>query len=346
MPDAHDFRRAVLPTATALALGAAGGWMLEALGVPGGWLAGSALATAAAALGGLPVGMPVPLRNVTYVVLGLSMGAGVTPDTLARLADWPISIALLLLTVVAVTAAVQFFLVRIAGWDAESAFFGALPGALSYVVAAAASRGVDVRRVAISQSVRLLFLIAILPVAIGHGQHAPAREVAAVAVAPLLLLVAAAAVTGWVMDRLRMPAGLLGGAFLASAVLHATGIVTQSLPGTVAIAAFVVLGAFVGSRFASIRWADFLRLLLSSLGALAVGLAVSVAGAAAAAWATGIALPQILIAFAPGGLDAMIALAYLLRIDPAFVAIHQLIRFAAIAIALPFVVPLIARRAP
>lgn len=331
-------RRRTGELAVAIALGTLGGAGFEAIGLPGGWLAGAALFVAAGAILGAPVSLPPPLLSVTFVALGVSMGAGVTPEAVARLADWPLSIAILVVTVVAVTAAVQLFLIRVAGWDRDSALFGALPGALSYVIAAAASHGIEVRRVAISQSVRVLFLIAILPIAVGQGQQPVPPATGPIEPGPIVLLVGASAAAGWLMQRLRMPAGLLTGAFFVSAALHGSGIVAQALPMPVTTAAFILLGTFVGTRFRGVTPGDFMRLLASSLGALAVGLSVSVAGAAAAVWATGLGWPQVLLAFAPGGLDAMIGLAYLLHADPAFVAVHQLIRFGVIAMALPFAV--------
>jgi hypothetical protein len=40
---------------------------------------------AAAALAGLPVDLPAPVRNAAFVLLGVSMGTSVTPETLEQL---------------------------------------------------------------------------------------------------------------------------------------------------------------------------------------------------------------------------------------------------------------------
>ena len=63
-------------------LGAAGGGLFAWLGLPAAWLAGAMAATAVAALAGLPVAMPAPVRNTAFVLLGVSMGASVTPETI------------------------------------------------------------------------------------------------------------------------------------------------------------------------------------------------------------------------------------------------------------------------
>jgi uncharacterized protein len=67
------------------ALGAAGGALFAWLGLPAAWLAGSMTAVAAAALAGLPVDLPAPVRNAAFVLLGVSMGTSVTPETMEQL---------------------------------------------------------------------------------------------------------------------------------------------------------------------------------------------------------------------------------------------------------------------
>lgn len=349
--DAPDSRRRSSPPAwirplppllrrslVTLALAALGGAACYALDLPAAWLAGSAILVAGASIAGVSTGLPGWLRNVTFVVLGVSMGAGVTPQTVGRIGEWPVSLAVLLVTVAAVTASVALFLRHWHGWDRDSALLAALPGALSYVVAAASQRGADVRKVATSQSIRLMFLVAVLPIVIGHGEPgAAAARAPVVDLAELALLLAVGAAAGWAAERLRVPAGLLTGAFGVSAVLHGSGLVAAVLPQWLSVPAFTVLGAFVGTRFAGADLGMLVRLAWSSVGALAIGLVVAVAGALVAVWATGQPLGDALLAFAPGGIEAMTGLALLLHADPAFVAIHQLARFIAIALTLPLV---------
>jgi uncharacterized membrane protein AbrB (regulator of aidB expression) len=45
----------------------------------------------------------------------------------------------------------------------------------------------------------------------------------------------------------------------------------------------------------------------------------------------------VIVAFAPGGLEAMTILAFVIGLDPAFVGAHHLARFLLIAMLLPFV---------
>ncbi|MBL4557074.1 MAG: AbrB family transcriptional regulator [Rhodobacteraceae bacterium] len=98
-------------------------------------------------------------------------------------------------------------------------------------------------------------------------------------------------------------------------------------------------GALIGTRF---RGTD-LALLRSSL---LTGVAVTaLMGALAAAFAFALA-PLIdlspallLIAFAPGGLEAMIAMSVQLGLDPAFVTAHHVFRLLFLTALIPAMIP-------
>lgn len=333
LPPAVDaFRTALL----SLAIAAGGGGLAHLAGLPAAWLAGSTIAVSAAAIAGVRVGLPGRLRDVVFVVLGVSMGTGVTPESLERAIHWPISLAVLAVFIAAVIGAGFLYFRRVSGWDRESAFFAAIPGALSYVLALAVTSRADIPKVATAQSIRVFALVAVLPMAIGGLQDVVPPVLPPVGgPAEILALVAGCALAGLLAARLKVPAGLLTGAFFASAAAHGSGLVSTGLPPWLTIAAFVALGVVVGARFLGTTPRLLLVLAGASLGGLAVSLAVSVLAALAVVALTEATLGQALLAYAPGGLEAMIALSLLLGIDPAYVATHQLARFVLIALTLP-----------
>ena len=49
----------------------------------------------------------------------------------------------------------------------------------------------------------------------------------------------------------------------------------------------------------------------------------------------GLPFGQVLLAFAPGGLEAMTIMAFALDLDPAYVGAHHLIRFLGLGLLLP-----------
>jgi membrane AbrB-like protein len=149
-----------------LAIAVAGGAVFHLAGLPAAWLSGAMILVAAATLAGVPTVMPNKFRDGLFVLLGISMGAGVQPEVVERVSEWPLSMAMLLLVVVGVTIAGYCVLRYAAHWPKETAFFGAIPGTLAYVIALASERRADLPRIASTQSVRLFFLIALLPFAV------------------------------------------------------------------------------------------------------------------------------------------------------------------------------------
>jgi membrane AbrB-like protein len=329
-----------------LAMAAAGAGGAAALNLPAAYLTGGMIAVTAASLAGFDTRLPRRLLEATLVLIGLILGAGVTPELIGRAGSWPLSLAILAASVAVVQAAAQVFYVRVGGWDRDTAFFASLPGALSYVLAIAAETKADMAKVVIGQSIRLFLLVATLPAIIETIDKETAAPVAPPMAAPadLILLVAASAAAALLFQRLRFPGALLAGSLAASAALHGSGAVTGSLPYPVMIACFVVLGAFVGSRFAGTDIWLLRRTALVSLGAFIVATAIAGLFALAVAALTGTDLPQVFLAYAPGGLDTMTTLAIALHMDSAFVAAHQLARFILIAVTAPVVARWMLRR--
>lgn len=333
--------------AVVLAIGALGGFVLDRLGMPAAWLSGAMVSTGIAALLGLNAPVPNRLRDAVFVVLGVSMGAGVTPDVVGRLSAWPVSLAGLAVTVAAVTAGTYLFLRRIAGWDPASAYFGAIPGALSMTLATAELSRADLRKVSLSQTIRLFMLVVVLPVVIGNVEGTTGAGITSVVIddpVAFALLGAAGLLGSAIAARLGIPAGVLIGAFIASSLLHLFDVVHGVLPDAVQIPAFVCLGSFLGLRFAGTSLRAVIGTIAVGVGAFAVALAIAAFGSVLVAVATGLAMGQVLVAFAPGGLEAMVILAFLLGVDPAFVAAHHLARFLAMTIAVPFIARLVLGR--
>jgi membrane AbrB-like protein len=131
-----------------------------------------------------------------------------------------------------------------------------------------------------------------------------------------------------------------------SAILHAGGFVTALLPDYVLIPAFIALGASVGARFAGSDLATLKHFLFASLGAFVVASGVALVFALLAAALSGEGVGKVIVAFAPGGVEAMSALAFVIGLDPAFVAAHHIVRFLLIGLLLPFAARLLFGPAP
>lgn len=333
-----------------LVIAACGGAVFNQLGLPAAWLSGAMVFVAVATLAGAPTLLPNRLRDVLFIAIGISMGAGVRPDVVERIGEWPISMVLLAVVVVCVTLAGYVVLHFGAKWSRETAYFGAIPGALSYVIALATDRGADLPRIASSQSLRLFVLVAILPFAVvssSGGIDDGAGMPLASSLPEILIGVPLCLVASWLAVKLRVPGGWMTGAFFMSAGLNASGLLTLVLPQFVVLPCFVMMGAMIGCRFANMSLRQFLSVLGASLAAFCAAFLTSIAGALLVSNLVDIPFGQALLAYAPGGLEVMTLLAFMLDLDPAFVAAHQIARFAGMVLLLPFVTGLVlGRRQP
>jgi membrane AbrB-like protein len=253
---------------------------------------------------------------------------------------------------VAVTVAAAAYLHYWHGWDPLAALFASAPGALSQSLALAVEADSDVRSIAMVQAVRILVLTVGLPIgfaAFGVSGVAPVRGTPASlaslsSLVELGVLVAAAIGFAALFYRLRIPGGLIVGSMTASGILHGIGAIRVGLPQAPAIASFVVLGAIIGVRFVGADVWLLRRLAVVGTGALAVGMAVAGIFAVATATLLSLRIADVVIAYAPGGLEAMTILAFALNLDPVYVGVHQTARFIVISLFVPVAVHILGRR--
>ena len=111
-----------------LLIGGIGGLALNAARFPAGWLAGAMLFTAVAALLGRPISVPQPLARAFFIILGISIGGVVTPETVKGMATWPFSLFMVCVATGAATLGTVTYLSRVHGWNTITAIFAGVPG--------------------------------------------------------------------------------------------------------------------------------------------------------------------------------------------------------------------------
>lgn len=318
------------------ALGAA---VTYGLGFPAPFLTGPAMAVTLAGLAGLrTAALPQRARDAVFVILGLTIGQGVTPEVLDAVRAWPVTLAALGASLFAIIFVTRAALVRFWSMDATTAFLSSSPGHLSYVLGLTEGVKADLKTVSIVQSIRVLALTLIVPVAVTVTGQIPEKATAGppeTAAAPLIAMILVAGIAGYLLNRLKLPAAYLIGGMLVSVVAHVSGLVTGVMSFWLAAAAFIALGGLIGSRFSGVTWPELQRAFSAGIMVTALGVILAGAFALAAHWITGIDLMVILIAFAPGGLETMAAMAVILGIDPTFVATHHVARLLMLTTIVP-----------
>src|SRR6476619_2115764 len=222
--------------AETMAFGAVGAATLGLAGMPAGWLSGAIVGVSAAALSGRPMYVPPPIARAVYVILGISLGSSVTPDTVATLVTWPVSMLALTVAMVAITCSVMAYLKFVHGWPTLDALFASAPGALAQAMALAQDTGANVRAIALVQTVRLFILAVALPLifaAFGvmglpppRGGNLPMVQL----ILELLVIILVSSGAALLAFRFNLPGGLILGSMVASGILHGTGLVHAFLP--------------------------------------------------------------------------------------------------------------------
>jgi len=325
--------RALLDTGETLLIALAGGIIFTFFGFPAGLVSGSVLAVATAALLGRPTKVPLTLARVCYVIVGMLLGAVVTPQTVKGFTTWPASVALLMVAAVCMMVATTVYLRVVHRWDRLSALMGSSPGSMVQVIALSTELGADLRAIAIVQTVRVLLLTIGIPGGLAlFGLVAPAVPLArgpagGSSLAELAVVIAVSTATALAMARLRFPGGLLFGAMAGSGVLHGTGLVQAVLPWWIGSASVLVLGAVVGSRFANTPPRLIVGYIGAALGSFAISLSIATVFALIVTHFFPFSIANVVVAFSPGAQDTMMVLALALHLDPVFVGAHHIARF-------------------
>ncbi|WP_432522577.1 AbrB family transcriptional regulator [Kineococcus sp. SYSU DK006] len=147
------------------ACAAAGPWLGRRAHLPAASLLGPLLLAAAASLGGLTggAGVPAPVQEVAYALVGLQVGLRFTPRSLVAVARvLPAALALIVVGVLG-SAGLGVLLSAVTGLPALDTYLATTPGGLYAVLAAAVGAGADATFVLSVQVLRLLVMLLAAP---------------------------------------------------------------------------------------------------------------------------------------------------------------------------------------
>ena len=339
--------------ALALLLGTLGGWAASALDLPLPWMIGAMTATTVAAVAGAPIAMAQPLRTVMVAVLGVMLGSGFTPEILARLDEWIVSLLSLFAYIALAGGAGLLYFRRVCGYDPITAYFSAMPGGLSEMIVVGGEMGGDARRISLAHASRLLLVVLTIPFAFRWLEEfepgsRPAAGLPIASIPPVDLgILALCGLVGFALARaVKVPAAAVVGPMLVSAVVHLAGWTDAAPPVELVSAAQVAVGAAIGARFAGTELRLVLQTLVQSFGATAILVAVTLLFAGGLSLALDLDPRALVLAFAPGGLAEMSLIAIALGADAAFVATHHIVRIVLIVVLAPAAFRLMGWRRP
>lgn len=321
-------------------IGGLGALVAFMLGLPAPFLCGPALAVTAAGLAGLRLSVPKSLRNATFVVVGISMGTSVTPDVIDAAKTWPLSFLAVLVTVVILLYVAYWILHHGFGYDRNTAMLAASPGHLSYIISLTAETKSDLASVSVIQSVRVLALTLAVPLLVEYLDLVSIEPIVLISPMPPLVLgltILGSLAVGWVFMRLRFPAALLLGGVAVSIGIHITGVTSGGVPSWLSQPTYIVLGSLIGTRFSRASLREMRKAFLAGgVVTVAVVLLASIV-AVLISRLIGVPLNAVMIAFAPGGLETMAAMAVMMHADAAYVGSHHVLRLLFLSVLMPWV---------
>lgn len=332
-------RPSLFVTGQTLLVGGIGAGIASMIGAPIAVLTGPAVLVALAALAGLRTGIDASVRDVTFLLIGVGIGSGVDTNATDAMLRWPLAFAVLGVMLWATLWICARVLERGFGLPRRSAYLAAAPGHLSFVFSLSSALELDTTRIVVIQSVRLLALTLSVPViAIAFGyeltdQIMPAG--APIALKHLGLLLIAGLIIGYIFDRIGLPAALLIGGMTASSLGHSTGVTPGVLAPWLTFLGLMTVGTLIGARFDGITKNALLNSLAAGLTATAITTAMAVAAALTVAYTLRLDPTHVLIAFAPGGLETMIAMGVVLGANPGFVAACHVARLLFLTVLIP-----------
>lgn len=324
-----------------LSIAALGGGAFYLLHFPLPWMLGAMAATACGSLLKLKLGVPAKLRNPTMIVLGLMLGTGFTPEVPGRLLEWwPGLLALSVYMSGAIWVGALWYSRKL-GCDAPTAYYAAVPGGLSEMVAMAMAEKGDEGLVSILHTLRVMVVAALVPWGIRFSQGLPltgtpgSASILDLSIPDAGFLALGAGLGAILGKLLRLPAYLLVGPMLASAVISMVGLTGAHPPSELIVITQVVLGGAVGARLASVEMDVIKRGLWASL-VLTVPMVIV---AAILAWGiselAGFDHFAMLLSLMPGGLGEMTLIALAMNIDVPFVVTHHMMRMTLVMLAAP-----------
>lgn len=335
--------------AVTVLIGAAGVAAFWALGLPLPFLFGPMIASLAAALAGVRLMGMGEVSVAARSVLGVAIGASVTPALMVELPSMLASVAIIPVYIAVIGLVGVPFFRRFCGFDPVTAFYAAMPGGAADMTIFGAEAGANVRQVSLIHVTRLLVIMIVAPLVLAgiYGielTHPIGQPAVDIPVAELAVMIGAGLV-GW---KTAEGVGLFGAAILgpliAAAVLSLLGILHMRPPREALLAAQFLIGVGIGVSYVGVTLRELRETVAG--GAVFVLILAVIAGAVTEfVTLTGLAPPvEGFLAFMPGGQAEMSMLALIAGADLSFVVVHHIARIVIVLIGAPIVFRLVRRR--
>ena len=313
----------------------------------------------AALLVGLAVALLLPRSRTTIprrwfiaaqATLGVMLGTFIESSSLSSLADDWLPVAVVSVGTLVLSVAAGLVLTRTTEADAPTATLGMVAGGASGIVAMADELGADARLVAFMQYLRVLVVVLSIPIVVAVGFPAagggggPDDGPLLAGLTDWLLTAGVAFFGAWAGRLTKLPAATLLGPLLLAGAITLAWPDALDVPPLAREVAFALIGLEVGLRFTVDTLRTMGRLLAPVVVAILALMAGSFVFALGLTATTSASLLEAYLATTPGGLYAVLAVAFGAGADTTFVVAVQTLRLLSLVILAPFVVRWVVRR--
>ena len=329
--------RVVAQTAALAGLGVAA---FSFVNLPLPWLLGPLFACLVAALLGIPMAGIKSVNEGMRSILGVAVGATLTPAVLATVPQmWPTLLAVPLMVLCIGAVGVPYF-TRVWGYDWPTAYYSAMPGGLQDMLVFGEEAGGNVRAMSLIHATRVMVIVVALPFLLkliwdANLDNPPGAPLVSVPVTDLALMIGAAA-TGWgVATRVGMFGASILGPLIATTLLASTGVLGSRPPAEAIWAAQFFIGMTVGVKYAGITMTEVRRDLAAGAGYCGILILLTIVFVEVI-YTAGLAPGrETLLSFAPGGQAELVVIALIVGADAAFVVAHHTLRLFIVILGAP-----------
>ena len=326
-----------------------GALLFLSLGLPLPWLFGPLFACLLTALLGAQLETYKPLSEGMRTILGVAVGATVTPAFFMSLPSFAPTLMMVPILTIAIGICGVYYFKKLLNYDFPTAYYASMPGGLQDMIAFGEEAGANVRAISLIHATRVLIIIITLPMLFTHIWAADlmvppgvaAREVGAVQIA----ILGFCGIVGWQVAK---GIGIFGASILGPLILTGfasmAGIVTMRPPAEAIWAAQYFIAIGIGVKYVGITVNEIRRDILAGLGFafvlfLLTGIAIEIALVF-----SNTPVIETLLALTPGGQAELVVLTLIVGADMTFVVAHHLLRLFFVILGAPVVAMLFPKR--
>jgi membrane AbrB-like protein len=317
----------VLRMGLAYGVAVAFGYGAALVKMPLAWVLGPLIATALITLAGFKLPAPPVLRRGAQLVIGCTIGLSITSAVVLGLIEWfPLMIATALASVF-VSASLSPVLAQLGRIDLKTAFFATMPGGLSEMGNIGASMGAQMPPIAVLHALRVAVVVLLIPpLMVAQGLYQSPVPMPDLPVLWVGIVVAAGLAGAMVARLVRMNNPWMIGGLAGAGMLTAFDLVQGRMPSLIFIAAQILIGHNIGTRFDRATLSKLPRVAVVGFVIILAMISIMALYALLLHDLSGLDLAVAILSSSPGGTAEMATTAAILHLPVALVTAFQMTR--------------------